>query len=176
MDSEPRPIDTRQWRKRDQNIKIDKFTTTALIVPLQYHPEHPTRRLLHWRCGGAYIEGERGRSVAYDTQKLSVTDPLIQVHKDYMMSSAAPYHWETSLAKNFTTTDVYNLLVAKNFNRYLFNGAGSGCLTWVTALVNLLETEGVLPAGSVQSFLKIVEKARADPNYWVPDELGAQFY
>jgi len=71
---------------------------------------------------------------------------------------------------------VYNLLIAKKFNHYLYNGTGRGCLTWTTALVELLEVEGVLPHGSKTSFLKKVEEVRVDPRYWVPDEPGAKFY
>jgi hypothetical protein len=98
------------------------------------------------------------------------------ISKPFAVSSAAPYHWESKLAKEYTTTQVYDLLVAKKFNHYLYNGTGSGCLTWTTALVELLETEGVLPHGSKASFLKKVEEVRVDPKYWVPDEPGAKFY
>ena len=93
-----------------------------------------------------------------------------------MVSSGAPYHWESNLAKEYTTTEVYDLLVAKKFNHYLYNGTGSGCLTWTTALVRLLETEGVLPKDSEANFLKEVAKVRADSKYWVPVEEGAKFY
>lgn len=78
--------------------------------------------------------------------------------------------------KDCTTTEVYDLLIRKRFNHYAYNGTGSGCLTWTTALVGLLETEGVLPKGSEASFLKTVEAARANPTCWVPDEPGARFY
>ena len=92
------------------------------------------------------------------------------------MSSHAPYYWETALAKDFTTTQVYNLLIEKKFNYYRYNGTGSGCLTWTTRLVNVLEAEGVLPHGAEASFLQKVQQVRADPKYWVPDEAGAEFY
>jgi hypothetical protein len=98
------------------------------------------------------------------------------ISKNFAVSSAAPYHWESPLAKAFTTTDVYNLLVAKKFNHYLYNGAGSGCLTWTTALVKLLEAEGVLPHGAEASFLQKVQQVRADPKLWVPEEPGAKFF
>jgi hypothetical protein len=67
-------------------------------------------------------------------------------------------------------------LEAKKFNQYLYNGAGSGCLTWTTALVELLENEGVLAAGAKANFLTTVAQARADPHFWVPLEPGAHFY
>src|SRR5579863_5826410 len=92
------------------------------------------------------------------------------ISKPFEFSSVAPYHWESGLAKESTTTEVYDLLVAKKFNYYLYNGTGSGCLTWTTALVKLLETEGILPKGSEANFLKEVAKVRADPKYWVPAE------
>jgi hypothetical protein len=98
------------------------------------------------------------------------------ISKAFAVSSTAPYHWESNLARAYTTTEVYNLLVARNFNHYLYNGDGSGCLTWTTALVRLLETEGVLPQGSEASFLTKVEEVRADPKYWVPAEPDAEFY
>ena len=98
------------------------------------------------------------------------------ISKAFAVSSTAPYHWESKLAKDFTTTQVYELLEAKKFNHYVYNGTGSGCLTWTTALVELLETEGVLPHGSKASFEKVVEQVRVDPKYWVPAEPGAKFY
>ena len=98
------------------------------------------------------------------------------ISKAFAVSSTAPYYWESKLAKEYTTTEGYNLLVAKKFNHYLYNGTGSGCLTWTTALVRLLEAEGVLPKGSEADFLKKVDEVRADPRYWVPDEPGAKFY
>ncbi len=94
----------------------------------------------------------------------------------YQVSSKAPYHWESRLAKEFTTTQVYELLTEKKFNQYMYNGNGSGCLTWTTALVELLETEGVLPQGSKASFLATVDTVRRDPKLWVPEEPGAKFY
>ena len=98
------------------------------------------------------------------------------ISKDFAVSAHAPYHWDSVLAKDFTTAQVYDLLVAKKFNHYSYNGAGSGCLTWTTALVKLLEAEGVLPHGAEASFLQKVQQVRNDPKYWVPEEPGAKFF
>ncbi|GAW07598.1 hypothetical protein LENED_009603 [Lentinula edodes] len=98
------------------------------------------------------------------------------ISKPFFVSSKAPYYWETPIIKKYTTTDVYNLLVAKKFNHYQYNGAGSGCLTWTTALIELLENEGVIAVGSKISFLKKVDEVRTDTKYWVPLEPGAEFY
>ena len=103
-------------------------------------------------------------------------NPVRLISKDYTVSLAASSHWESKLVKKYTATDIYNLLVAKKFNHYLYNGNGSGCLTWTTALVELLEDEGVLSEGSMTDFLRTVEAVRADPKCWVPDEPGAMFY
>lgn len=116
------------------------------------------------------------RSMDLATACADVSDAYRLISKNFALSSSAPYHWESSLAKEYTTTDVYNLLVARKFNQYLYNGNGSGCLTWTTALIELLESEGVLPPGSKTSFLVKVAEVRADPKYWVPDEPGAHFY
>jgi len=97
------------------------------------------------------------------------------ISKGFPVSDNAPYHWRTPVAKQYTTTDVYNLLLARGFNKYMYNGNGSGCLTWTTAVVEVLEREGVLPPGSKDQFLVTVAEARADPNFWVPDEPGARF-
>jgi hypothetical protein len=43
-------------------------------------------------------------------------------------------------------------------------------------LVNLLESEGVLPSGSSGDFLPFVDKVRKGDKYWVPNESGARFY
>ncbi|KAI0078471.1 hypothetical protein K474DRAFT_1660495 [Panus rudis PR-1116 ss-1] len=80
------------------------------------------------------------------------------------------------LAKPYTTTDIYKLLEDKRFNYFLYNGNGSGCLTWTTRLVKELEDEGVLPAGALASFKEKVAEVRVKPMCWVPDEPGAMFY
>jgi hypothetical protein len=46
----------------------------------------------------------------------------------------------------------------------------------MTALVKPVETEGILPKGSVTSFGKVVAEVRADTKSWVPDEPGVKFY
>lgn len=74
------------------------------------------------------------------------------ISKNFAVSSSAVDYWGTTLAKPYTTTQIYNLLVNKHFDRYLYNGNGSGCLTWTTRLVKELEDEGVLPAGALASF------------------------
>ncbi|KAF8156735.1 hypothetical protein B0H34DRAFT_675156 [Crassisporium funariophilum] len=182
----PKPINIGRWQKQDQDAKIDKFVATAVKVPHQFDPKDPKKQLIHWRGGGAYMQKDRWRSTSFDTLKLD-TDPKIEVHRSlvssvrlnsqpYAVSSVAPYYWESELAKEYTTTQVYNLLVAKKFNHYLYNGTGSGCLTWTTALGKLLETEGVLPKGPEARFTTEVEEFRTDSNYWVPDEPGVKFY
>ncbi|KAI6098601.1 hypothetical protein EDD16DRAFT_558177 [Pisolithus croceorrhizus] len=177
--SQPKPIDTKRWKKDDRDVKINKFIVTAVVMPEQFKPDDPTKQLIHWRGGGAYRRGEDWFSTSFDTRKLSATDPAIEVQlisKPFMVSSVAPYYWECLLSREYTTTEVYHLLVAKKFNHYRYNGAGSGCLTWTTRLVKVLEEERVLPAGSMQSFLAKVQEVRADPHYWVPYEPGAHFY
>ncbi|KAH9884667.1 hypothetical protein C8Q73DRAFT_796183 [Cubamyces lactineus] len=180
MNPQPKPFDTKQWLKRDQNVQVEKFIATAVKMPGIFDPAHPTRQLIHWRAGGAYTQDGSDRSTSYDdTRKWSTPDTVIEVRiisKNFMVPSSAPYYWESALAKPFTTTQIYDLLVAKGFNRYLYNGDGWGCLTWTTALVELLETEGVLPAGAKKTFEAKVAEVRADPKYWVPEEPGATFY
>ncbi|KAJ3879764.1 hypothetical protein F5051DRAFT_438493 [Lentinula edodes] len=115
----------------------------------------------------------------FDTRKNEDSNPVVEIQmisKPFFVSSKAPYYWETPIIKKYTTTDVYNLLVAKKFNHYQYNGAGSGCLTWTTALIELLENEGVIAVGSKISFLKKVDEVRTDTKYWVPLEPGAEFY
>jgi len=58
--------------------------------------------------GGAYEEKKQARSTSFDTRKLTNTDPEIEVHKPFAVSKAAD-HWESKLAKEYTTTDVYSL-------------------------------------------------------------------
>lgn len=96
--------------------------------------------------------------------------------KPFFVSLLAPYWWEAPFIKNYTTTDVHNLLVANKFHHYKYNGAGSGCLTWTTALIKLLEDEGVIAVGSKSSYEELVDKVRADSLYWVPEEPGAEFF
>ncbi|THU84664.1 hypothetical protein K435DRAFT_870043 [Dendrothele bispora CBS 962.96] len=146
-------------------------------MPGTFDPTNTSKQLIHWR--GAYQQDGAWRSTSFDTRKLSITDPDVEVQlisKPFDVSSSAPYHWETPLAKEYTTTQVYDLLVAKKFNQYQYNGNGSGCLTWTTALIELLVSEGVLPADSKTNFEAKVAEVRADPKYWVPAEPGARFY
>ncbi|KAI6105002.1 hypothetical protein EDD16DRAFT_32642 [Pisolithus croceorrhizus] len=177
----PMPIDTKQWQKTDHDRKIETFIVTAVKMPRKFKPDEPTRQLIHWRGGGAYRINARGewRSTSFDTQKWDIADPDIQVQfisKPFRVSSVAASFWECPLSKEYTTTEVHDLMVAKKLNHYMYNGAGSGCLTWTTRLVQVLEEEGVLPTGSTARFRAKVREVRADPNYWVPDEPGARFY
>ncbi|RPD56825.1 hypothetical protein L227DRAFT_578491 [Lentinus tigrinus ALCF2SS1-6] len=177
----PKPIDTKQWQKRDRDVAVDTFIVTAVRMPGVFEdPSNPdSRQLIHWRGGGAYQQGGSGRSTSFDTRKWSTTDPEIEVQiisKNFTVSSSAADHWEAPLAKPYTTTDIYNLLENKRLNYFLYNGNGSGCLTWTTRLVKELEDEGVLPAGALVSFNEKVAKVRANPKYWVPAEPGAVFY
>lgn len=96
--------------------------------------------------------------------------------KEYGASSNAVAHWEISLAKSFTTSDIFTLLENRRLNCFMYNGNGSGCLTWTTRLVKELEDIGALPAGALASFYKTVAGVRANPECWVPDESGAVFF
>lgn len=58
----------------------------------------------------------------------------------------------------------------------MFNGNGSGCLTWTLRLARHLEQEGILPPGSVSFIETKVQEVRDRGRYWVPDETGALFY
>ena len=98
------------------------------------------------------------------------------ISKPFAVSSHAPYFWESKLLRDFTTTDVYNLILARGFNRFFFNGQGSGCQYWTKALVQLLENNNVLPRGSANKFQEKIDEVKADPEYWVPDEPGATFF
>jgi hypothetical protein len=98
------------------------------------------------------------------------------ISKDFLVSSQAPYHWKKELHKKVTTEYVHQLLINKKFNHFRYNGAGSGCLTWTTRLIKVLEEEGILPHGSLTEFNERVETVRKDPKYWVPNETGAEFY
>lgn len=80
------------------------------------------------------------------------------------------------LCRTFTTTDMYNFILEKGLNRYMFNGNGSGCLTWTLQLARLLEQAGILPRGSVSLIQTKVQEVRNGSDYWVPDETGAVFY
>lgn len=135
--------------------------------------------MVHRRGGGAYEINHRPRSTSFDTRKWSLTDPEIEVQlisKSFAVSKTAADHWESNLAKEYTTTQLYDLPVQKKFNHYLYNGSGSDCLTWSPGRPRLLEDEGVLPKRSKESFEALVKTVRDDPNYWVPAEPGAKFY
>ncbi|KAJ3570068.1 hypothetical protein NP233_g4658 [Leucocoprinus birnbaumii] len=175
----PKPFDVKHWKKQDRDVKIEKFVATAVKMPQVFDPKDSAKQLIHWRGGVAYQASNKWRSTSLDTRKLSVDDPEIEVQlisKDFMVSSAAPYYWETKVVKEYTTAQVHELLVKKKFNQYSYNGAGSGCLTWTTALVGLFESEGIIAKGSKAAFEKKVEEVRKDPKYWVPVETGAKFY
>jgi len=168
----------KQWLKRDQGVEIEKFVVTAVKMPGVYD-ESGTKQLIHWRGCGAYSIDTTYRSTSFDTRKLSNQDPAIEVQlisKAFAVSSTAAASWETKLIKKCTTTDIYNLLVAKKFNHYRYNGNGSGCLTWTTALVECLEGEGIIQQGSTAEFKKKIMEVRGNPAYWVPLEPGAEFY
>ncbi|KAI0328427.1 hypothetical protein GY45DRAFT_1338125 [Cubamyces sp. BRFM 1775] len=175
------PFDISSWNKPDRGVLVKTFIASAVKMNGVVDPRDSRRTLLHWRGGGGYRLGLSDRSTSFDTRTAKDENgrPCVQVQlisKDFQVSRTAPYHWQVELAKDYTTTQIFNLMVAHNFNRYAYNGNGSGCLTWTTALVKLLEDNGVLPPGSLKGFLETVAKARADPQYWVPDEPGAHFF
>ncbi|TFK94595.1 hypothetical protein K466DRAFT_593430 [Polyporus arcularius HHB13444] len=177
----PKPIDTKEWQKRDRDVVIDTFIVTAVRMPDEFEDtSNPQpRQLIHWRGGGAYKQRDKERSTSYDTRKWIITDPEVEVQlisKNFAVSSTAVGYWATPLAKSYTTTDIYKLIEDKHLNHFLYNGNGSGCLTWITRLVKELEDAGVLPAGALASLNKKVDEVRANPEYWVPAEPGAVFY
>ncbi len=98
------------------------------------------------------------------------------ISKDFAVSSTAVDYWEMPLKKHYTTTDIFNLIKNKRLHHFLYNGNGSGCLTWTRRLVEELEHAEVLSSGALASFDKKVAKVRARPNCWVPAEPGAVFY
>lgn len=46
----PKPIDTRRWLKKDQNVVVEMFTVSALPMPKVFKdPSDPkSPRLIHW--------------------------------------------------------------------------------------------------------------------------------
>ncbi|KAJ3563802.1 hypothetical protein NP233_g8704 [Leucocoprinus birnbaumii] len=175
----PKEFDLVPWRTIDHGVKIEKFVATAVIMNDVSDPNDSEKKLIHWRGAVAYHVSKKWRSTSLDTRKLSADDPAVQVQlisKNFDVSSRAPYHWEAKVARDYTTSQVCDLLKKKNFNRYLYNGNGSGCLTWTTALVKLFEDEKILAKGSTDSFSELVDKVRKDTLYWVPDGPGAKFY
>jgi len=173
------PIDIKQWLRRDRDVSIESFVVTAVRTDKE-NPANPNQRLLHWRCGCSYTSSGPGTakvvSTSIDTRGRTGLIEVQFISKSFVVSGNAAYHWTTPVAKQYTTTDVYNLLLARGLNKYMYNGNGSGCLTWTTAVVEVLEREGVLPVGSKDQLLLKVSEARADPNVWVPDEPGARFF
>lgn len=132
-------------------------------------------RLIHWRVGCAYeLDGEN-RSTSYDTLKHSIGDFVVQIQlisKPFLFSSQAAITCKFKCAKDFTTTDVYNLIKDKGFGRYMYDGNGSGCLFWTKAVIAMLQAEKYIEAGSVDELEKEVTKARSTKGLWVPDDKG----
>ena len=75
-------------------------------------------------------------------------------------------------AKEFSTTDVYNLIKDKGFGRYMYDGNGSGCLFWSKSVIELLVMEGFIVAGSVDKLEKEVTTTRNTEGLWVPYDEG----
>lgn len=48
MQATPKPIDIKQWQKRDRDVKIEKFIATAVKMPGDFDPANPTKQLIHW--------------------------------------------------------------------------------------------------------------------------------
>ena len=46
----PKPIDTKQWLKRDRDVAVEKFIGTAVRMPGVFEdPSDPkSRQLVHW--------------------------------------------------------------------------------------------------------------------------------
>ncbi|RDX42544.1 hypothetical protein OH76DRAFT_1488588 [Lentinus brumalis] len=148
----PIPIDIKQWRKVDRDMVVEKFVVTAVWVPQQFEGtiDAQSRQLIHWRGGGVYrLANGSERSTSYDTRVWSDTGPEVEVQlisKDFGISTNAVDYWEAPLEKPYTTTDILNLIKDKQLHHFLYNGNGSGCLTWTRS-----------------------------PNCWVPAEPGAVF-
>ena len=60
--------------------------------------------------------------------------------------------------------------------RFMYNGSGSGCRTWVIRLVELFEEQGLIPPGSLQGCLEKMDEAIREGIFWVPRERGAIFF
>ncbi|TFK87141.1 hypothetical protein K466DRAFT_663254 [Polyporus arcularius HHB13444] len=137
----PIPIDIKQWRKIDRDVVVEKFIVTAVWMPHQYEvpSNSESRQLIHWRGGGAYRTADGGEgSTSYDTRNWIKGSPEIEVQlisKDFAVSSTAVDYWEMPLKKHYTTTDIFNLIKNKRLHHFLYNGNGSGCLTWTRRLV-----------------------------------------
>jgi hypothetical protein len=59
-----------------------------------------------------------------------------------------------------TTESVFKILKNEEFNHYLYDDNDSGCRTWVTKLVMVLERKAILEQGSYESFLDFAKQAR----------------
>ena len=136
------------------------------------------------------------RSTSYDTLKHSTVDPVVQIQyvfvltlrcagtrlkcnrlisKPFLFSSTAVTTCQFKSAKDFTTTDVYNLIKDEGFGRYMYDGNGSGCLFWTKAVIAKLQAKNFIVAGSVDELEKAVTITRGTEGLWVPDDKGTFF-
>lgn len=54
----------------------------------------------------------------------------------------------------------------------MYDGNGSGCLFWTKSVIDLLQTEGFIEAGSVNKLEKELTTTRNTKGFWVPDDKG----
>ena len=57
----------------------------------------------------------------------------------------------------------------------MYDGNGSGCLFWTKSVIDLLQMEGFIVAGSVDRLEEKVMTTRNTEGLWVPDDKGTFF-
>ena len=57
----------------------------------------------------------------------------------------------------------------------MYDGNGSGCLFWTKSIIDLLQMEGFIVAGSVDRLEEKVMTTRNTEGLWVPDGKGTFF-
>ena len=93
------------------------------------------------------------------------------------MSRSAEDFWEFQMpvvVEGLTVQEVVDLITANRRERYMYDGNGSGCLSWCTQLLYDYVNAGYVDTNQPGEFEDFVNDLRTTKGgtYWIPEDRG----
>jgi hypothetical protein len=83
-------------------------------------------------------------------------------------------HYLPVVQNNLTVSDFHDLLVRNKRHHYMYDGRGSGCLSWTKKLIQDFSEIGWLDQGAEDSFTEYLADVRRDVSgdFYIPEDSG----